>query len=93
MICPGTNKPARNKGKGTTHTSLTINNYVVKEERITLRKESPPWPACSRVSQVAETQGLAHLLRNAFKELSDNNLKWRKKKMIIFANKERRGHN
>lgn len=33
------------------------------------------WPASSRISQVAENQGLSHLLRNAFKELRAKNLK------------------
>lgn len=43
-----------------------------------------PWLACSRVSPVAETRGLAHLLRNAFKQLRDKNLKWKNDHFFFF---------
>lgn len=47
-----------------------------------------PWPACSRVSPVAKTWGLAHLLRNAFKQLRDKNLKWKNDHFLLTKNVE-----
>lgn len=47
-----------------------------------------PWPACSRVTPVAETWDLAHLLRNAFKQLRDKTLKWKKCSFLLTKNVE-----
>ena len=69
-----TGEPKGKGSEGQQMLSLTINNFVDMEVDVDWYKVVE-WPASSRISQVAENQGLSHLLRNAFKELRAKNLK------------------